>query len=315
MKIFDLHLDLEVYFRIPEFLDMSIKDIKYLDLRRHGDIPQFKKSNLKFAVVNIFPFVYQNNHWKPVNYKKFLKFLEDFKEWIFSYKIFKPVLSKKDLLEINKEKDKIGIILGVEGLNFLDSVNKVKDLYNLGIRCFGLNWNIDSLYSTSLKTEKKSGLTSEGIKLIKKLAELNVVIDLAHSSIFTIRDVFKIYPKPIIFSHNGVKKIFNFEQNLSNETINKIKQKGGLIGLTLLPYSLSKNHQKLNIESFKRQYDYLSKLIPVNISIGTDFFGFKFRDDFKGAHSYLEFSNSLKKIKVNKNFTFYNAFNFFKNIL
>jgi microsomal dipeptidase-like Zn-dependent dipeptidase len=315
MKIFDLHLDLEVYFRIPEFLDMSIKDIKYLDLRRHGDIPQFKKSNLKFAVVNTFPFVYQNTHWKPVDYKKFLKFLEGFKEWIFSYKIFKPVLSKKDLLEINKEKDKIGIILGVEGLNFLDSVNKVKDLYNLGIRCFGLNWNIDSLYSTSLKTEKKSGLTSEGIKLIKKLAELNVVIDLAHSSIFTIRDVFKTYPKPIIFSHNGVKKIVNFEQNLSTETINKIKQKEGLIGLTLLPYSLSKNHQKLNIESFKRQYDYLSKLIPVNISIGTDFFGFKFRDDFKGARNYLEFSNSLKKIKVNKNFTFYNAFNFFKNIL
>jgi microsomal dipeptidase-like Zn-dependent dipeptidase len=315
MKIFDLHLDLEVYFRIPEFLDMPIKDIKYLDLRRHGDIPQFKKSNLKFAVVNIFPFVYQNTHWKPIDYKKFLKFLENFQEWIFSYKIFKPVLSKKDLLEINKEKDKIGIILGVEGLNFLDSVKKVKDLYDLGIRCFGLNWNIDSIYSTSLKTEKRFGLTPEGIKLIKKLEELNVVIDLAHSSIFTIRDIFKVYPKPVIFSHNGVKKIVNFEQNLSTEIINKIRQKEGLIGLTLLPYSLSQNHQKLDIKRFKQQYDYLSKIISANISIGTDFFGFKFRDDFKGARNYLEFSNSLKKIKVNKNFTFYNAFNFFKNTL
>ncbi len=315
MKIFDLHLDLEVYFRIPEFLDMSIKDIKYLDLKRHGDIPQFKKSNLKFAIVNVFPFVHQNNKWKPVDYKKFLKFLEDFKERIFSYKIFKPVLSKKDLLEINKEKNKIGIILGIEGLNFLDSVNKVKDLYDLGIRCFGLNWNIDSVYSTSLKTEKRFGLTSEGRKLIKKLEEFDVVIDLAHSSIFTIRDVFKIYSKPVIFSHNGVKKIVNFEQNINTEILSKIRQKGGLIGLTLLPYSLSQNHQKLDIESFRCQYNYLFKIIPANISIGTDFFGFKFRDDFKGARNYLEFSNSLKKMKVNKNFTFYNAFNFFKNNL
>jgi membrane dipeptidase len=224
-------------------------------------------------------------------------------------------LSKKDLLEINKEKNKIGIILGVEGLNFLDSVNKVKDLYNLGIRCFGLNWNIDSIYSTSLKTEKKSGLTSEGIKLIKKLEELNVVIDLAHSSIFTIRDVFKVHPKPVIFSHNGVKKIVNFEQNLSTEVINNIRQKGGLIGLTLLPYSLSQSHQKLDIESFRRQYDYLFKIIPTNISIGTDFFGFKFRNDFENVRNYIEFSKYLKKIRANKYFTFYNAFNFFKNSL
>jgi microsomal dipeptidase-like Zn-dependent dipeptidase len=315
MKIFDLHLDLEVYFRVPEFLDMPIKDMRYLDLRRHGDIPQFKKSNLKFAVVNIFPFIYKNNQWNPIVYKKFVKFLDNFKEWIFSYKIFKPVLSKKDLSEIDKEKNKIGIILGIEGLNFLDDVNRVKDLFNLGIRSFGLNWNIDSIYSTSLRTEKKFGLTPEGIRLIKELEKFDIVIDLAHSSIFTIRDVFKIYSKPVLFSHNGVKKIVNFEQNLSTEIINKIKKTESLIGLTLLPYSLSQNHQKLDIESFKYQYDYLFKMIPTNIAIGTDFFGFKFRNDFENVRNYIEFSKYLKKIRANKYFTFYNAFNFFKNSL
>jgi len=315
MKIFDLHLDLEVYFRLSKFLNMDFDDIIKKNLKRHGDIPQFQKSGLKFAIVNIFPFYYKNNNWHPITYKTFLKYFNKFKEWLFSYDIFQIVLTKNDLIQINNKKDKIGIILGVEGLNFLDKLNKIKNLYDLGIRCFGLNWNIDSIYSTSLKTEKKLGLTKEGVLLIKKLEELNVIIDLAHSSIFTVRDIFKLYKKPVIFSHNGVKKIINFEQNLNSKIINKIRKKSGLIGLTLLPYSLSQVNQKLDIRNFEVQYKYLKKILPKNISIGTDFFGFKFRSDFNGGRNYLEFSNYLKKINADENFCFYNAFNFFKNYL
>jgi len=315
MKIFDLHLDLEVYFRLPEFLNMNFDDLSKMNLKRHGDIPQFQKSGLKFAIVNIFPFSYKNNNWQPISYTTFLRFLNKFQEWIFSYNIFQIVLNKNDLIKINKQKNKIGIILGVEGLNFLRKANQVKELHNLGIRCFGLNWNIDSVYSTSLKTKKKIGLTKEGIRLVKNLEELNVVVDLAHSSLFTIKDVFKIYKKPIIFSHNGVKKIINFEQNLTKEIISKIKQKNGLIGLTLLPYALTSTNQKLDIKNFQKQYKYLKRIIPKNISMGTDFFGFKFRDDFKGGRNYLEFSNNLKKIKADRKFTFENAYNFFESIL
>jgi len=315
MKIFDLHLDLEVYSRMPKFLDMPFVDIKKFNSKRHGDLYQFKKSNLKFAVVNIFPFDYKNNNWRSISYKKFIILLENFKKWISSYKTFRIILAKNDLIDVNKKKNDIGIILGVEGLNFIDNLSKIEDLYKLGVRCFGLNWNIDSIYSTSLGSKKRFGLTQEGVKLVKKLEEQNVVIDLAHSSIFTIKDVFRIYKKPVIFSHNGVKKIINFEQNLNSEIISKIKQKRSLIGLTLLPQALSQNHQKLDMKSFERQYEYLKKRLPQNFAIGTDFFGFKFRDDFQGGRNYIEFSNYLGKIKADKNFCFYNAFNFFKNNL
>jgi membrane dipeptidase len=314
MKIFDLHLDLEVYFRIPEFLNMRFDDFQRIDFLRHGDIPQFQKSGLKFAVANIFPFYYKNNTWESISYKQFLILLARFKDWIFSYDVFKPVISRNDLINLLKDKNKIGIILGVEGLNFIDSPKRIEHLYKLGIRCFGLNWNIDSVYSTSLKTNKKYGLSKEGIYLIKNLEDLNVVIDLAHSSSFTVKDIFRIYKKQAIFSHNGVKKIVNFEQNLNMETINKIKQKGGLIGLTMLPYSLSKK-EKINIDNFKKQYLFLKEIVASSIAIGTDFFGFRFRQEINEGRNYLEFSNYLKKIKADKYFSFYNAFNFFKKNL
>lgn len=315
MKIFDLHLDLEVYLRMPEFLGMKFSSLKKQDLKRHGDIPQFKSSELKFAITNIFPFELKNGNWFPLTFKEFIRVYKKYINYIEKFHHFKIVLNLKDFLKVYHEKGKIGIILGVEGLNFLRDKKDAKKIFDLGIRIFGLNWNIDSIFSTSLKTKNKIGLTKNGIKLIKFLEEYNVALDLAHSSIYTIKDTFKIYNKPVIFSHNGVKKKVRFEQNLSMFIIKKIKNKNCLLGLTLLPYSLTKDERNLSINDFIKQYQLIRKIIPKNIAVGTDFFGFKFRDNFKEARNYLEFYNSLKKINIDENFTFYNAFQFFKNIL
>lgn len=313
MKIFDLHLDLYVYLEYPDFLKMKFKSLNMLDLKRHGDIPQFKKANLKLAVVNVFPFKNVNGSWQPLSFEEFEKKLKRFKNWIKKYSIFQIILNKKDLIFVNK-LNKIGLILGVEGLNFLSNVDEVYKLYDWGIRVFGLNWNIDSNFSTSLKTESKKGLTESGKELIKVIEKLRAVIDLAHSSIATIKDVFKIYKKPVIFSHNGFKKVVDFEQNLDISILKDVRKKGGVVGLTLLPYSLNIQNS-ISFENWYLQLNQLEKNYPNNIGIGTDFFGFPFNPLLKGAVNYFQFSESLLKYKIKNKITFENSYRLFYKLI
>lgn len=312
-KIFDLHLDLEVYLRYPKFLDMKFKSLKILDLKRHGDIFQFRKAGLKLAVVNIFPFEFLNNQWLPINLNIFFIRLKNFLKWLNSFDIFKVVLSKTELLNI-VNTSKIGIILGVEGLNFLSKPDDAYKLYEKGIRVFGLNWNIDSKFSTSLKTLTKSGLTKEGFNIIKILQKLPVVVDLAHSSIYTCKDVFKKYNKPLIFSHNNIKKIVDFEQNLDDWVLNVLLEKRGLVGLTFLPYSVQIKNE-INFRNWHKQFKYAQHKYKEILAIGSDFFGFKFNDNYGGLINYLDFHQSIIKNKLPSYLLFNNAFRLFSKMI
>ncbi|GIW66796.1 MAG: hypothetical protein KatS3mg095_0694 [Candidatus Parcubacteria bacterium] len=311
--IFDLHLDLEVYYRFPKFLNMKFKNLNLLDLKRHGDIPQFTKGNLKLAVVNIFPFEYYKNEWVHININQFFARLEKFLKWLSKYKIFKIIYNKNDLNNILKSKY-IGIILGVEGLNFLEKYNQVFLLYEKGIRVIGLNWNKDTKFSTSLKNTSNRGLNEEGINLIKTIEKLPIVIDLAHSSITTFKDILKIYKKPVIFSHNGIKEVVDFEQNLDKSTLNLLRDTNGLIGLTCLPYSIDINN-KISFENWYKSFKYIKKEFKNNLAIGTDFFGFKFNENHNGTKNFLDFSSNLKKFKIPSYVLFKNAFNLFVKVL
>jgi microsomal dipeptidase-like Zn-dependent dipeptidase len=292
---------------------MKFKSLNLQDSKRHGDIPQFKKANLKVAITNIFPFKNFNSSWVPLTSEEFYQKLKRFKNWLKKYKVFKLIRNKKDLFSVVGSKQ-IGLILGTEGLNFISHPNEIFRLYEEDIRVFGLNWNIDSKFSSSLKTNLKSGLSEAGKVLIKILEKIPVVIDLAHSSLATIKDVFRLYKKPIIFSHNGFKGFVNFEQNLDYSIFQEVKKRKGLVGLTLLPYSINFKG-KVSFENWYHQLKRLNRNFKDNLAIGTDFFGFPFTSSVEGAINYIDFSKNLKKYKVNNKITFQNAFKLFAQSL
>ncbi len=314
--IFDLHLDLQVYLKNSKFIGMEFKDIKRYDELRHGDIYQFKYANLKFAVTNIFPFKYTKtkNSWEAINFTRFKEYLSDYIFFLNKHKIFKIILSSKDMDDLLNSNN-IGIILGVEGINFLKNPQDVYYLYEKGIRVIGLNWNIDSSFSTSLKTQKAIGLTDKGFRLLEILEKLPMILDLAHSSQYTVKDVYKNYSKGFILSHNGVKEFVNFEQNVDRRILKILDNKKCLLGITLLPYSLGSLHKKVSISDWITQVKYVFKKYPNIVAIGSDFFGFKYDNFVEGAKNYKEFADSLIKYRISKKVKYKNAFKFFRSYL
>ncbi len=58
-----------------------------------------------------------------------------------------------------------------------------------------------------------------------------MIIDLAHSSASTIKDVLALAQRPVIVSHTGVKGTCDNNRNLSDEQLTAIAAHGGLIGI------------------------------------------------------------------------------------
>jgi membrane dipeptidase len=307
--IFDLHLDLEVYFNksLRDFLKFKYLPFNKLYTKRHVDLVQARKVSLRYAIVQIQSiYITKNKKISPLtDFKKAIYNLEQFKK--IAKKFFKVITDTKDFE--NLRSNEIGILLGFEGLNFVSNIKDLEILWKNGVRVFGLCWNFENKICGGLWSKK--GLTSFGRDSLVFLNKLNAVVDLAHANESTILEAMKI-SKNFIFSHNNISEISNFEQNISKKVLDDLKGKRSLIGLTLLPKALK---PKISFETFLKNYRYLYEKNENLLAIGTDYFGFDFESSPEGAKNYIEFRNNLEKNKVNLSKIFKNTYKFFYNII
>jgi membrane dipeptidase len=129
----------------------------------------------------------------------------------------------------------IGAILGIEGAHALDRPTALDEVYAAGVRLIGLAHFFDNDYAGSAHGTAKGGLTAAGRELVAAMERRGIVVDLAHSSSATIRDVLAIAHRPPVVSHTGVKGTCDNARNLSDEELRAIASAGGVIGIGYWP--------------------------------------------------------------------------------
>ena len=117
----------------------------------------------------------------------------------------------------------IRYLIGIEGLDYLNDINDIDTLYNLGVRSVGIVWNNKNKFGAGLRAENTEGLTPLGEQLIEKLVNKKIAIDLSHANEKTFYDI--IYKckelkqkglDPIVFaSHSNAKMYCNVPRNLT----------------------------------------------------------------------------------------------------
>ena len=63
------------------------------------------------------------------------------------------------------------------------------------------------------------------------MEELQILVDLAHSSSRTIQDVLGMTNRPVVVSHTGVQATCPGTRNLSDEQLRRIAATGGVVGI------------------------------------------------------------------------------------
>jgi microsomal dipeptidase-like Zn-dependent dipeptidase len=121
-------------------------------------------------------------------------------------------------------------LLGIEGCHCLEGkLENVQGLYDAGYRMISLHHFFDNELGGSLHGINREGLNQFGRQVVRELERLDIIIDVAHSSPEVVDDVLEIAKRPVVVSHTGMHGTCQSKRNLSDEQMQRIAAKGGLI--------------------------------------------------------------------------------------
>lgn len=199
-----------------------------------------------------------------------------------------------------KENGKIGLILGMEGAEpLVNDINLLQVFYMLGLRHLGLthsrrNYVGDGSFLSPKKAGKPGGLTDFGIEVVQKANDLGIVIDVSHINDPGFWDVIENTKSPIIASHSNCRELFNHPRNLTDDQIKAIAEKGGVIGITPVPWFVTAPSKNADVDHVLKHLDHVVDLVGVkNVGFGFDFYEYLY-----------EFLSEQEKLRVGSYFDF-----------
>lgn len=171
-------------------------------------------------------------------------------------------------------RSKIDIIIGIEGLSPIGSdLDKINYFYDeVHARHSSLTWNEENELATGVCGDDNRGLTLLGKNAVKRLEDLNMLVDVSHLNEKSFWDLMSVSSKPVIASHSNTKALCDVKRNLSDDQLKAIADSGGIIGLNGFNGFVSHNKNKQNLEGYVDHIDYISNLVGVDyISLGFDY--------------------------------------------
>ncbi len=196
--------------------------------------------------------------------------------------------SVEELLEA-KRKNLRAVMLGVEnGLAIGSDLRNLERLKALGVQYITLCHNGSNQICDSAAGEPLYGGVSEfGRKVIQRMNELSLTIDVSHSSHNTTMEVVRLSQQPIIASHSSCKGLCDHRRNLSDEAMMAIAARGGVIQICGYGGFLAEGREA-TIHDIVAHIEYAVERVGYDhVGVGSDFDGDGGVSGFDGANEYL----------------------------
>ncbi|MCB0602301.1 MAG: dipeptidase [Saprospiraceae bacterium] len=229
--ITDGHVDLPYRLKVKNFrLEKEFMGIPVETKEGDFDYVRAKKGGLDAPFMSIYiPASYQQG-----GAKEFADSLINMVEGIISAHPdkFAPGRSPEEI-DANFQKGLISLPMGMEnGAPIGEDLANVGYFYNRGIRYITLThskWNqiCDSSYDPERHWQ---GLSPFGKEVIAEMNRVGIMVDVSHVSDSTFYQVMQLSKAPVIASHSSCRKFTpGFERNMSDEMIELLGKKGGVI--------------------------------------------------------------------------------------
>ena len=219
-------------------------------------------------------------------------------------KMAKSVAELDAILAQPKESRPIAVIHAIEGAHSLgrahasdeEVLDHLEALYQRGVICITLahfypNRVVNPVYpfpediarlaeNPELWRDVTLGLTDVGKRVVERMIELGMLIDVSHSTPPARRQIYDIVDtggkhSPLIASHVGAYAIDPSPYNLTDWEIQRIARDGGVIGVIFMPYWLMPKESGQGLNFISRHIQYLIDVGGEDVpGIGSDFDGF-----------------------------------------
>ena len=207
----------------------------------------------------------------------------------------------------NKANKQISALLTLEEGGILEGkIENLEEFYQLGVRLITLTWNYPNEIGTpnilywdkekQILADNQTGLTKFGFTCIEKMNDLQMLIDLSHASDQVAKDVLASSTEGIVASHSNARKLTPHPRNLSDELIQKIADKNGLIGINFFDQFL-KLKQPTNLPAaISEHLWYMYQLVGEDsLYFGSDFDGIPVHADLNDVNSFPKIIQALKQ--------------------
>ena len=185
-----------------------------------------------------------------------------------------PILSAGDLEQTWRGTGEPGVLYLLENADALVDEN-VSRWQARGIRVVGLTHAGENRIGSGNGVNSSGGLTAAGLRLVRELARLGIVIDVAHLSDPCFWQLMDCYSGPLISSHTGFRRFCHLPRNLSDEQVRVLMDRNGMIGVSVNPDMLDKN-LSAGLFQVVEQIDWLVQQYGDHqVAIGSDFGGFE----------------------------------------
>lgn len=144
-------------------------------------------------------------------------------------------------MEANAARGLVSIFIGLEnGSALLGRKGVLEELFSEGVRYVTLCHSADNDICDSCTGQGRwGGLSPLGKELVRQMNSVGMLIDVAHTSNDTVRDVLELSEKPIAYTHGCCSAICSHKRNLPDELIRGIASSGGVVCMSIFPCFLT----------------------------------------------------------------------------
>lgn len=136
----------------------------------------------------------------------------------------------------------IGYILSLEGADSLVTLEHLEIAYESGLRAVGPAHYGPGTYAHG--TDSQGGIGSRGKELLKKMEELNIILDATHLCDESFWEAMDQFRGPIWASHNNCRKFVNHNRQFSDDQIRELIGRGAVIGMALDAWMMVPNWKR-----------------------------------------------------------------------
>jgi membrane dipeptidase len=159
--------------------------------------------------------------------------------------------------------------LAIEGAEPLEGdPGAFEEWYDRGVRSMSLTWNHENEFAGGIESPNR-GLTAKGRALIRRIHELGVLLDLAHASEQSWRDVL-VEEVPFSVTHAGCRAVCDHPRNLADWQLEALAERGGVVGMMAIPFVVDRDSPTLS-----RWLDHFDHAVAVmgidHVGLGADF--------------------------------------------
>jgi membrane dipeptidase len=129
-------------------------------------------------------------------------------------------------------------VLHLEGAEALDPELEALDLwYEAGLRSIGPVWSRANAFAYGVpfifpsSPDTGPGLTAAGRQLVRRCAELGILVDVSHLNEAGFWDLARLELGPVVASHSAAHALCPASRNLTDRQLDAIGRSGGLVGI------------------------------------------------------------------------------------